>query len=82
MGGFRHGQRRIEHRGRVFTFVSYEAHPASSRQPVAMPETWYLISSGNRWAAIPVSPEQPDPQVDVQLKAWLEAVVFGAVPAA
>jgi len=84
MGGFRHEQQRLSHRGREFHFVSYEATEANAaRHQAALPDFWYLISSGNRWPAIPHVPEQPAEELKMLLVAWLEAEVFsgrGPVP--
>lgn len=80
MAGFNTEQRRLTHRGRSFLFVSYEAQDGDAARP-AMPETWYLVSSGNRWPAIPVTPEQPVTELDERLAAWLESAVFAPVPA-
>ena len=79
MAGFRHEQRHITHRGRVFNFVSYEAHDAiPSKKVPAMPATWYLISANNRWPAIPLQAEQAPAEVDAHLTEWLEQHVFAA----
>lgn len=78
--GFNNEQRRLTHRGRSFLFVSYEAEDADAKRP-ARPETWWLVSSGNRWPAIPVTREQPAPELDAQLVEWLESFVFAPVPA-
>lgn len=79
MAVFRHEQRRLTHRGRDFHFVSYEAHrPNPARHELAMPDTWYLVSSGNRWPAIPYVLAQPMAELDAALVAWLEAVVFAS----
>jgi hypothetical protein len=80
MGGFRHEQRRLEHRGRIFHFVSYEAQEANvTRGQVARPESWYLVSSGNRWPAIPLVAEQPEGELHTLLVEWLESQVFAPV---
>ena len=79
MAGFRHEQRHITHRGRVFNFVSYEAHDAiPSKKVPAMPATWYLISANNRWPAIPLQEEQAPADIDALLTEWLERHVFAA----
>ncbi len=79
MAGFRHEQRQVTLRGKVFNFVSYEAHDAMpSRKVPAMPATWYLVSANNRWPAIPLLPEQAPAEVDALLAAWLEQHVFAA----
>ncbi len=77
MGGFRNEQRRLDHRGRVFQFVSYEAqagNPAKNQPP--MPATWYLTSYGNRWPAIPLQEGLPGEALDALLAEWLESHVF------
>ena len=77
MASFQHEQRRVTHRGRNFHFVSYEANPGNpARQQPAMPETWYLVSSNNRWPAIPRVLQQPESELVAALVAWLEQVVF------
>jgi len=84
MNKYKNEQRRLEHRGRRFHFISYDAQDADpkKKQP-AMPATWYLESSGNRWPAIPQVFEQPEAELEAQLATWLEASVFGAaLPAA
>jgi len=81
MAKYQNQQRRLAHRGRRFHFISYEAQDADLKKKIlAMPATWYLESSGNRWPAIPQVPEQPEAELDVQLAAWLEAYVFAAWP--
>ena len=77
MGGFKNELHRITHRKRVFLFISYEAHDANAaRHQPAMPNTWYLVSSGNRWPAIPHIAEQPPQELDALLTTWLEDHVF------
>ena len=77
MGAFRNEQRRLSHRGRDFHFVSYEARPANlARKEDAMPDTWYLVSTNNRWPAIPLLPDQPEPELIAALVLWLETSVF------
>ncbi len=77
MAGFSNEQRRLTHRGKVFHFVSYDAQDAvPSRDQPAMPPTWYLLSSGNRWPAIPIQPDQPEAELDARLTEWLEVRVF------
>lgn len=81
MTKYKNEQRRLAHRGRSFHFISYDAQDADpKRKQLAMPATWYLESSGNRWPSIPHTPEQPDVELDAQLAAWLEAVVFAPAP--
>jgi hypothetical protein len=79
MAGFKNEQRRLDHRGRVFHFVSYEAqngNPAKN-QP-AMPATWYLLSYGNRWPAIPLQEGHTEEELDGLLAEWLETNVFAS----
>ena len=76
--GLSHEQRRIVHRGRTFLFVSYDAEPAPPKKPEAgKPAKWYLVSSNNRWPAVPYVPGQDATEVDALCVAWLEAEVFG-----
>jgi hypothetical protein len=77
MAAFRNEHRRFTYRGRPFHFVSYEAQSANPRknQP-AMPATWYLLSSGNRWPAIPLEVGRTDEELDAQLSKWLDTEVF------
>lgn len=83
MATFRHEQHRINYRGRDFHFVSYEATEANvAKKVLELPDTWFLVSSGNRWPAIPHVPGQPTTELDSLLVAWLESVVFAkALPA-
>ena len=79
MGTFRHEQHRVAHRGRTFHFVSYEATAANpARQIPERPDTWFLVSSGNRWPAIPHVPGQAIAELEGLLVAWLESAVFAA----
>ncbi len=83
MGSVSHEQRRLDHRGRSFLFVSYDAEdPRASKTAPARGPTWYLVSSNNRWPAVPYRIGQPLPEVDALCIAWLEDVVFApAAPA-
>ena len=77
MATFRHEQHRVTHRGRAFHFVSYEATEANpARKVEERPDTWFLVSSGNRWPAIPLVPGQAVAELEAHLVAWLEATVF------
>ena len=83
MASMKHEQCRLTHRGRTFHFVSYEAEDANPDKKLpGRPPTWYLVSSNNRWPAIPYLPEQTAAEVEAQCVAWLEAVVFAAAPPA
>lgn len=81
MAKYENQQRRLAHRGRRFHFISYDAQEADLKKSiVAMPATWYLESSGRRWAAIPEIAGQAEPELESCLMAWLEAHVFAAAP--
>lgn len=81
MSKYKNDQRRLVHRGRRFHFISYDAQDADIKKKLdALPATWYLESSGNRWPAIPQVLEQPEAELEAQLAAWLEAVVFAPAP--
>lgn len=81
MAKYQNQQRRLAHRGRRFHFISYDAQDADLKKKIAaMPATWYLESSGNRWPSIPQIPGQPEAELDAQLAQWLEAYVFVAGP--
>lgn len=83
MAAFRHEQHRVTHRGRAFHFISYEETAANpARHVEARPDTWFLVSSGNRWPAIPLVPGQAVAELESQLVAWLESTVFGQPAAA
>jgi hypothetical protein len=70
-------QRHLTHRGRQFHFVLYEGIPANvARQVPATGPTWYLMSSGKRWAVMPCAPELSEDQLDRQLCDWLESHIF------
>lgn len=82
MAKYQNQQRRLAHRGRRFHFISYDAQDEDAKKKIpAMPATWYLESSGNRWAAIPQVIGQPEAELDALLAAWLEAHVFTIAPA-
>lgn len=77
MATYQPRQRYVWHRGREFHFVSYEGTRADPRRNlVATPPTWFLLSAGKRWAALPQLPDQGDQELDAELIAWLEANVF------
>lgn len=83
MPSLSHEQRRLDHRGRSFLFVSYEAEdlPKRSVAPRRGP-TWYLVSANHRWPAVPYRLGQALEEVDMLCIAWLEEVVFAsAAPA-
>lgn len=81
MAKYKNEQRRLAHRGRRFHFISYDAQDADPKhKQLAMPATWYLESSGNRWPAIPHILEQPEAELEALLAVWLEAYVFAPSP--
>lgn len=81
--GFKNEQRRLDHRGRIYHFISYEAREANAtKKQDAQPASWYLVSSGNRWPAVPLVPEQPQADLDAALAAWLDATVLAVQPVA
>lgn len=68
-------QHYLRHRGRAFHFVAYQAEPPSKDQP-ATPPTWFLMSAGKRWQAMPEEADQPEEARDAMLTAWLDEHVF------
>lgn len=76
-------QHRLEHRGRTFHFVSYEAQIANAKhQQAAMPPTWYVMLGGKRWVVAEQVGATDAAELDRQFGAWLDANVFSAEPAA
>lgn len=70
-------QRRLEHRGREFHFVSYEGLPANpKRNQPATPPTWWLMGAGARWEVMPFHPERDEGELQRALTAWLDTHVF------
>jgi hypothetical protein len=82
MPSLSHEQRRLDHRGRSFLFVSYDSEdrPKRSVEPPRGP-TWYLVSANHRWPAVPYRSGQNIEEVDALCIAWLEEVVFASVAA-
>jgi hypothetical protein len=77
MSGYKTNQRRVVHRGRQFHFVSYEGVAANPRLGSdASPPTWFLMSSGKRWAVMPQDLDQPEAELDLRLHDWLDSHVF------
>jgi hypothetical protein len=73
-------QRRLEHRGREFHFVSYDGRPANAKQ--ALPATgpaWWLMSAGTRWEVMPFHPDQDETKLEHAFRAWLDANAFPSV---
>ncbi|HEY5220165.1 MAG TPA: hypothetical protein VIJ16_10175 [Gemmatimonadaceae bacterium] len=82
MSSFKVEQRRIEHRGRQFHFVSYDATPANERRgEIAVPAMWYLMNEGKRHQAIPLRKEQDPEEVDRELIRWLGREIFDVADA-
>ncbi len=70
-------RRNITHRGRVFTFVSYEGQPANTaKQQPATDPAWFLVNSGYRWEVMPQQAGQDEDELDRLLTAWLDDHVF------
>jgi hypothetical protein len=76
LGSYKVEQRQILYRGRVFHFVSYEdprvqAVPAVPHQ-LTPSATWFLMSAGTRWGAVPqIASEEPQ-DTDRRLVQWLQ----------
>jgi hypothetical protein len=70
-------QRRLQHRGREFHFVSYDGRPANFKraQPATTP-AWWLMSAGTRWEVMPFRPGRDAAELDLAFAAWLDAHVF------
>lgn len=82
MSSYKIQQRHVAYRGRAFHFVSYEAKPArASRQEVAEPPMWYLMSAGKRWPVMPQLEDQPELDLERALTGWLAANVFAETTA-
>ena len=77
MSNYKTDQHHLVHRGRTFHFVSYEARGANPRTgEEAMPATWFLMSSGKRWAVMTELPGQDSTKVIAALTHWLDHHVF------
>jgi hypothetical protein len=77
MSRYKTDQRYVLHRGRAFHFVSYEARQADPRTGTeAMSATWFLMSGGKRWAAVPQIPDQDEKALITELIRWLDTHVF------
>ncbi len=70
-------QRRVQHRGREFHFVSYDGIPANEKraQPATLP-AWWLMSAGTRFEVMPFHPGRDGAELDREFAAWLDAHVF------
>lgn len=72
-------QRRLNHRGREFHFVSYDGLPANpKRSQLATAPAWWLMSAGTRWEVIPFQPERDDAELERALTAWLDKHAFAS----
>ena len=70
-------QRRLEHRGRHFHFVSYEGQAGNpSRLLPATEPSWFLMCAGKRWQALPHQDGQDPVELDRLLAVWLDEHVF------
>lgn len=83
MSAYKTQQHRLEHRGRTFHFVSYEAQVANEKhQQTAMPPTWYVMLNGKRWPVVEQTGAPDLAELDRVFGEWLDAHVFFAEPAA
>ena len=81
MSTYKTNQQYVQHRGRRFHFVSYEACQANPRTgTTAMPATWFLMSAGKRWAALEEVEEQDNDTLIANLVLWLDTHVFARPP--
>jgi len=81
MSGFKMEQKRLQHRGREFHFVSYEGQLANPVKSLpALPAAWFLMQGGKRWMVMPLVRDQAD---DVVEKGqWVDHHVFSPAAAA
>ncbi len=72
-------QRRLQYRGRMFHFVSYDGVPANPKrgQPATEP-AWWLMSAGRRWEVMPFDPGGDDAELERAFAAWLDEHVFSS----
>ena len=81
MPSYKTDQQHLLHRGRAFHFVSYEARHADPRTGAgAMPATWFLMSAGKRWPALPQVSDQDPKALITELTRWLDIHVFASQP--
>lgn len=70
-------QRRVQHRGREFHFVSYDGQPANAKTAQgATDPAWWLMSGGTRWEVMPFHPDQDEAELDRKFVTWLDTHVF------
>lgn len=73
-------QQHVQHAGRDFHFVSYDAQPANERKgETAVPPMWYLMGPARRWPVMPHTHGQAEPDLQKALVSWLKEQ--GLVPA-
>lgn len=73
MPSYKVEQRRLQHRGRQFHFVSYEGHAENvHRGQPAVPNMWFLMNDGKRYPAIPQIHGQDTHELDQALLAWAD----------
>jgi hypothetical protein len=73
VSSYRVEQRRLEHRGREFHFVSYQARPHNARRGEdAHPDMWFLINDGKRYPVMAQVPGQLDEEIEQALRAWVD----------
>jgi hypothetical protein len=77
MSAYKIEQKRLQHRGREFHFVSYEGQLANPAKALAaVPPGWYLMQSGKRIPVMPQDRDQPAEAVEKVLIQWLDSHVF------
>jgi hypothetical protein len=77
MSSYKTVQHHVQHRGRVFHFVSYEGLPANARTgQEATPATWCLMCAGKRWPAIEQGADEDPVAITAHLTRWLDHHVF------
>ena len=73
-------QQHVQHAGRDFHFVSYDAQPANERKgETAVPPMWYLMGPARRWPVMPYTLGQAEHDLQKALVSWLKEQ--GLVPA-
>lgn len=71
IGSYRVEQRHVVYHRRNFHFVSYETAPGM----IGASPTWFLMSAGTRWEAVPeLIGEEPE-STDRRLVEWLKRTI-------
>ena len=80
MSTYKVEQQHVQHAGRDFHFVSYDAQPANERKgETAVPPMWYLMGPARRWPVMPHTHGQAELDLQKALVGWLKEQ--GLVPA-